>query len=73
MRTHERRREILERQPLDSIDDRRWKIFVPQADDKGLDFQVDVPDTAEAALCELERAALEVRLFGTYPAFSPRP
>jgi prephenate dehydratase len=38
-----------------------------------LDFQVDVPDTAEAALCELEMAALEVRLFGTYPAFVPQP
>ena len=37
-----------------------------------LDFQVDVPATAEAALCELERAALEVRLFGTYPAFAAR-
>jgi prephenate dehydratase len=37
-----------------------------------LDFQVDVPDTAEAALCELEMTALEVRLFGTYPAFVPQ-
>jgi prephenate dehydratase len=37
-----------------------------------LDFQVDEPATAEAALCELERAALEVRLFGTYPAFAGR-
>jgi prephenate dehydratase len=37
-----------------------------------LDFQVDVPATAEQALCELELAALEVRLFGTYPAFAPR-
>jgi prephenate dehydratase len=38
-----------------------------------LDFQIDVPAVAEEALCELERAALEVRLFGTYPAFSSRP
>jgi prephenate dehydratase len=38
-----------------------------------LDFQVDDPATAEAALCELERAALEVRLFGSYPAFARTP
>jgi prephenate dehydratase len=38
-----------------------------------LDFQIDDPATAEAALCELERAALEVRLFGTYPAFARTP
>ena len=38
-----------------------------------LDFQVDTPATAEAALCELERSVLEVRLFGTYPAFAIRP
>jgi prephenate dehydratase len=33
-----------------------------------LDFEVDNPQAAEAALCELEVSALEVRLFGTYPA-----
>ncbi len=38
-----------------------------------LDFQVDDPAAAEAALCELELAALEVRLFGTYPAFNSPP
>jgi prephenate dehydratase len=38
-----------------------------------LDFEVDDPMAAEAALCELEVSALEVRLFGTYPAFTSRP
>ena len=37
-----------------------------------LDFEVDDPETSEAALCQLEMTALEVRLFGTYPAFLPR-
>jgi prephenate dehydratase len=35
-----------------------------------LDFQVEDPDTAEAALRDLEARAYEVRLFGTYRAFA---
>jgi prephenate dehydratase len=34
-----------------------------------LDFEVDDPAAAEAALAALERETAEVRLFGTYPAF----
>ena len=37
-----------------------------------LDFEVGDPQTAEDSLCQLELTALEVRLFGTYPAFLPR-
>jgi prephenate dehydratase len=33
-----------------------------------LDFEIDDPGAAEAALNELEQTAHEVRLFGTYPA-----
>jgi prephenate dehydratase len=35
-----------------------------------LDFEVGEPDQAEAALAALEAEAAEVRLFGTYPAYS---
>jgi prephenate dehydratase len=35
-----------------------------------MDFQVDDPQVAEAALCDLETSSHEVRLFGTYPAFA---
>jgi prephenate dehydratase len=35
-----------------------------------LDFQVEDPTAAEAALCDLEAQAHEVRLFGSYRAFA---
>ncbi|MGH7867459.1 MAG: prephenate dehydratase [Candidatus Dormibacteraceae bacterium] len=37
-----------------------------------LDIEIGDPQTAEAALTDLEDCAAEVRLFGTYPAFSER-